>query len=251
VIEATEELKERQAKPDSPEALASIPSLQLSDIPTTSPVIPTAVSSAAGGATLLTHDLFTSDVLYADIALPLRAVPTRLLPLVPLFCRALTEMGTEKESVVELTERIDRTTGGLSVSPLVAQRRGVEEPVAAIRLRSKAMGSKVPDMFKLATDVLLTARLDDKERFKQMVLETKAGMEAGVVGGGHSFAAGRLAAQRGVAAWVNEQMGGIEHLFYIRDLAKRVDTEWDVIKADLEALRSAVLTSAVRAACIF
>jgi hypothetical protein len=39
------------------------------------------------GATVLSHDLFTNDVLYAEVALNLRPVPTRLLPLVPLFCR--------------------------------------------------------------------------------------------------------------------------------------------------------------------
>ena len=36
---------------------------------------------------MLSHDLFTNDVLYAEVALNLRPVPTHLLPLVPLFCR--------------------------------------------------------------------------------------------------------------------------------------------------------------------
>ena len=35
-----------------------------------------------------------------------------------------------------------------------------------------------------------------------MVLETKSGLEAGIVGSGHSFAASRLDAQRSVAGWV-------------------------------------------------
>jgi Zn-dependent M16 (insulinase) family peptidase len=51
-----------------------------------------------------------------------------------------------------------------------------------------------------------------------MVLETKSGLEGGVIGGGHSVAASRLDAQRSVAGWVSEQMGGLSYLFYIRDL---------------------------------
>ena len=51
-----------------------------------------------------------------------------------------------------------------------------------------------------------------------MVLETKSGLEGGVIGGGHSLAAARLDAQRSVAGWVSEQMGGLSYLFYIRDL---------------------------------
>ena len=35
-----------------------------------------------------------------------------------------------------------------------------------------------------------------------MVLETKAGLEAGVIGGGHRIAATRLDAQRSTAGWV-------------------------------------------------
>lgn len=45
------------------------------------------VTRQVSGATVLSHDLFTNDVLYAEVALNLRPVPTRLLPLVPLFCR--------------------------------------------------------------------------------------------------------------------------------------------------------------------
>ena len=54
--------------------------------------------------------------------------------------------------------------------------------------------------------------------FLQMVLETKSGLEGAVIGGGHSVAASRLDAQRSVAGWVSEQMGGLSYLFYIRDL---------------------------------
>lgn len=53
-----------------------------------------------------------------------------------------------------------------------------------------------------------------------MVLETKSGLEGAVIGGGHSIAAARLDAQRSVAGWVSEQMGGLSYLFYIRDLVR-------------------------------
>lgn len=44
-------------------------------------------SPCPGGATILSHDLFTNDVLYLDVALDMRPLPRNLLPLVPLFCR--------------------------------------------------------------------------------------------------------------------------------------------------------------------
>lgn len=77
-------------------------------------------------------------------------------------------MGTEKESFVELTERIGRKTGGLSVSPFVSDKRSTDEPVALVMISGKAMSDKAADLLDLFRDVLLTARLDDRERFKQV-----------------------------------------------------------------------------------
>lgn len=39
--------------------------------------------------TLLNHDLFTNDILYMEVALDMRPLPTDLLPLMPLFCRSV------------------------------------------------------------------------------------------------------------------------------------------------------------------
>ena len=64
-----------------------------------------------------------------------------------------------------------------------------------------------------------------------MVLETKAGLESGVIGAGHRFAASRLDAQRSTAGWVSEQMGGLSYLSFIRQLLPRVEEDWDLVKA--------------------
>jgi Zn-dependent M16 (insulinase) family peptidase len=93
-------------------------------------------------------------------------------------------------------------------------------------------------------DVLLSSRLDDRERFRQMVLETKASLESGVVGAGHSFAGSRLDAQRSVAGWAGELMGGIAYLDYVRALVGRVENDWDAVEADLRRIRAALLQRA-------
>ena len=253
VAAETEALRERQETPDTPEALACVPSLALSDIPREAPDVPTAISelsvpsSASAKAKLLSHELFTNDVLYLDALLPMRAIPAKLLPLVPLFCRSLTQMGTQAETFVELTDRIGRKTGGFSVSPSISDVRGKpDSPAAFVVLSGKAMRSQAGDLLSLASDVLLTARLDDRERFKQMALETKAGLEAGVVGAGHRFAARRLDAQRSRAGWAQEAMGGLSYLNYIRELVARVDADWEGVKADLESIRAALLVGAAQ-----
>lgn len=70
-----------------------------------------------------------------------------------------------------------------------------------------------------------------------MVLETKSNAEAGLVGSGQSFAGSRLDAQRSVAGWANELMGGVAYLDYIRGLVGRVESDWEGVQADLESIR--------------
>ena len=240
-VELTRALKEKQETPDSPEALACIPSLAVSDLPKQSTTIPTAVSEEAD-ATVLSHDLFTNEILYTEVLLDMRSIPERLLPLVPLFCRCLNgEMGTEKESFVDFNERIGSKTGGVSAYPMISNKKGSDAPVAYLVLRGKATSKRAGDMYSIMSDMLLSSKLDDKERFRQMVLETKSAGEAAVVGSGHSVAASLLGAMDSVAGRASEMTAGLEYLEYVRALEKRIDDEWDSISADLAEIRTCLL----------
>ena len=91
IVACTEALRASQQAPDSPEALAAIPSLTLADLPRENVILPKE-EGKAGDLAILAHDIDTSGILYAEILFPLDAVPTELLPLVPLMGRSLTEM---------------------------------------------------------------------------------------------------------------------------------------------------------------
>jgi len=56
------------------------------------PKVPTELVS--GEPTVLRHALPTSGVIYTDVAFDLSRVPEELIPLVPLFTRALKQLGT-------------------------------------------------------------------------------------------------------------------------------------------------------------
>lgn len=60
-----------------------------------------------------------------------------LLVFLLLLCLlpAWHQMGTAKESFIELTERIGRKTGGLSVYPFSSAKRGADTPVSYIMVR--------------------------------------------------------------------------------------------------------------------
>ena len=71
----------------------------MSDIPEGSQGLSRRISPPIGATKVLTHDLFTNDILYAEHLLDLKTVPAHLLALVPLWTRALGRMGTKTKSL--------------------------------------------------------------------------------------------------------------------------------------------------------
>lgn len=239
VQETMQRLRELQDTPDTPEALATIPTLTLDDLAREIRRIPAAEGELAG-VRLLTHDLFTNGILYLDLGFDLRSLPQRLLPYGELFGRLLLSMGTATQDYVKLSQRIGRETGGIHRTAHLATTRNGDATTHLI-LRGKATLSQGQALLDILQDVLLTARLDNQERLRQIVLEEKAGLEAGLIPGGHGVVFRRLRARFSTADWAAEQMGGVDYLFFLRRLIQRLEQDWPGVLADLEAVAAALI----------
>ena len=235
LVENTRALKLAQETPDSPEALATIPSLKLSDLERRNKLIPLAVSED-GGTKILYHDLFTNGVVYLDIGLDLHALPADLLPYATVFGRALLEMGAGDLDFVQLSQRIGRATGGLWHQTYTSVVRGSQRGAAWLFLRGKTMPEHAGELLAILRDVLLDVRLDNQERFRQIVLEEKASQEARLVPSGHNVVNTRLRANFNEADWAAEQIGGVSYLFFLRKLAQQVELNWPAVHATLEQI---------------
>ncbi|PRQ23158.1 putative metalloenzyme, LuxS/M16 peptidase, peptidase M16C associated [Rosa chinensis] len=238
---ATQELKLKQETPDPPEALRSVPSLSLLDIPKEPIPVPTEVGDI-NGVKVLQHDLFTNDVLYTEVVFNMSSLKQELLPLVPLFCQSLLEMGTKDLSFVELNQLIGRKTGGISVYPLTSSVRGKKDPCSHIIVRGKAMAGRAADLFHLINCILQEVQFTDQQRFKQFVSQSKARMENRLRGSGHGIAAARMDAKLNVAGWISEQMGGFSYLEFLQALEEKVDNDWERISSSLEEIRKSLLS---------
>ena len=241
IIRQTRELKVLQEKPDTPENLAKLPRLTLADLDKENKIIPTERADAAG-VEVLYHDLFTNGIVYLELGLNLHVLPADLLPYVKLFGRALVEIGTETEDFVQLQQRIGRRTGGIYPTTFLSAKRGDPDAAAWLFLRGKAAIGQVQEMLDIMRDVLLTVSLDNQERFRQMVLRAKAGLESGLVPSGHSVVNRRLRSYFNESSWASEQMNGIDYLFFLRRLAEQVENDWPAVLAMLEAVRSALIS---------
>ena len=155
---------------------------------------------------MLAHDLFTNGIVYLDLGFDLHGVSQELLPFLGLYGRVLLQMGTETQDYVKLTQRIGRSTGGITSALFTSTIRETTQSTLLLFLRGKAVISQAAEMLAILKEVLLTARHDNRERFKQIVLEEKARLEAGLVPGGHIVVNRRLRSRISTrpTGWLNK-----------------------------------------------
>jgi len=246
LIAETQRLKAKQAAHDAPEDLAKIPTLTKADLEPKVATVPYELEKVGSGsiATLMHHPQITNGVVYVDLMLDATRVSPAQLPYLSLLGSFMTELGTTKQDFVELQQRIGRETGGVRVGVSLSQMVAADgngPALGRMLMRGKSMVAQVPALLDVMRELLMEVNLDDKERFKQLLTEERAGTESSVVPSGHVYASSRIRAQYRVADWASEKMSGYEYLTFLRELSARIDTEWESISAELKAARNAVV----------
>lgn len=188
----------------------------------------------------------TRGIAYANLLLPLKGLPERLVPLLPLFARSLTELGTARRDFTELGAYMAAKTGGVGADTLLGTTRGERRTFSYLSLAGKAVYDKIPDLFGIFHEILLEPLRDPavaRERLRQMLLEGKARLEHGLQAAGHTAVGTRLRAHFTGAGALAERTGGVSYLASIRGLLEQLETQPEALLADLEELRALVMSA--------
>ncbi len=248
VIKATKELKDFQSQPDSPEAKATLPKLSLRDVdPKIKHIDITVKDGEKGAATIVTHDVCTSGIIYVDVGFDLTSIPLDELTLVSLLSSLLLDTGTSKLDRIQLAQYIDTHTGGLSLSSISGPR--VNNQVVAtpdnfidyMFVRGKAVSDKAPELFSIMHSVMTDANLDSQQRAVELLKQKKAFLEMSMVGSGHSYVATRLAARLTHGGLVAERTSGITYLKTLENILEQAENDWPALLERLTRLRDAII----------
>ncbi|MFC1467317.1 insulinase family protein [Verrucomicrobiota bacterium] len=239
IVAETEALQELQETPDAPEDLAKIPMLHRADMEPKAKIVPRA-ESAQAGANVLYHDLFTNGILYLDIGFDLHVLPQKYLKWLGLYSSALTEMGTQVHDFVTLSQLISQQTGGIRTS-MSHGALDSENGASRCFLRSKCMVPQSNQLLNLIEEILFQPNFDNKERFRQIVLEQKATLESCLIPSGHSAVAGHLKQYFNEAFYASEQACGFDTIFFLRELVKEIDADWNGVRSTLEEIHQLLI----------
>ena len=240
IVARTTQLHALQERPDDPAHLAAIPHLKLADMPKENRNVHK-TDGTIGAAPALFHHLPTAGIAYVTLAFDMAALPTRLVPLLPLFSRALSEMGTTKRSYVDLGLQVAGQTGGMDAYPTFMTSQPGRKPVSHFMVSGKANLDRVDGLADLFREIILDTEFDNLDRFRQMLFEERARQEQHLVPSGHSVVISRLGAVRSVAGGLSELAGGISNMDIVRDWADNLDERWPELLADLNRIRELLM----------
>ena len=240
IIENTKHLLKLQTTPDTPEALSTIPLLHRDDLDKNVQRVKRG-EQTLNETTILTHEIFTNGILYLDFSMDMHGLDQEDISYTSLLGSILLEMGTQHEDYVSLSQRIAKNTGGIYASPFLSAIKGSDQSIARFILRGKCMIDQTHELLEIMHDVLLQPNFNNKDRFKQIVLEHKSELESAIVPRGHSAVISRVKSHQNEAHWAAEQLGGVEALFFLRKLADEIEKDWPTVLKRLENIQATLI----------
>jgi Zn-dependent M16 (insulinase) family peptidase len=225
-------LEAHQSREEDPAILASLPHLSRKDLSLELEGAPHTLHEAAG-VPLLTHEIFTNGISYANLAIPVDLLDSGDYPWVPFFTGASVSVGLPGMDYAEVSSLLAQTVGGFygslktgSLSP------GAETSVALpsgifdlggrdwIIYRLKCLDEKFADALALALRLIREADFSDSRRIRDLVLEGKNEAESSLAPGGHHYASCRSARFSSRAAAVGDVWNGLGQIGFARYLAE-------------------------------
>lgn len=238
----TQRLKERQARPDSPEALASIPLLSLADIDRQVTRLPQE-ERCAGVCPVLFQPLFTNQIVYANLYFDTTAVEQADLPYLFLLQSLLGKVDTRELAYRELVKEINLHTGGISYQTLALPKAyDAEGYRPQLVVKAKALAGKAPQLFRLLGAICGGSRFDDVRRLRELVAESKARMGLVMLEYGHTVALSRVLSYVSPVESYNET-GLFSYFRFLEELEARWEERSQELVAGLQRVAGRVFAA--------
>lgn len=172
VIETTAKLKEMQQTPDTPEALATIPLLKISDISPKSQEFHME-ERELDGAKILFSDVNTNGIAYVNINFDLKSVPQDMLQYVYFLADVIGAVDTDKHPYAQIANLEGLHTGGLDYRLNANNNDKWEDGFNVMfRVSGRAFMRKLPEMFDIIGEVCTSSKYTDKKRIKELLMNT-------------------------------------------------------------------------------
>ncbi|HKK00589.1 MAG TPA: insulinase family protein, partial [Desulfuromonadales bacterium] len=242
------EARKLQDSQEAEEDLSCLPSLSRQDIPATEQAVP-AAAAPENGHEVVWCDQPTNGIGYFTAHLPTDCLTAELLPLLPIFCTLLTQVGAAGHSYLAMAERMEAGTGGILAGTLILESpQTLRDFTGGIELKGKALVRNQDKLFGILLDFCRAPDFTDLGRLQTVIGQMKTALENSIPSSGHSYAARAGAGHLSAAAAQRESWAGLSLIRLVRELAARRPEELAGFAEQLQAIAGTLFDSR-RIAC--
>lgn len=241
IVEDVAALRERQEAEDAPEARATLPRLHVSDIGPARPE-PQLVIDKQTPIPCLRHDLPTHQLAYALTYFDLSHLSFAELPYVTVLTRLMNQLATERMTAGELDSYVCANLGFLSFTTEVATQPNWKLANPRLLVSAGALSEKMDALARIPREVWSETVFEDTERMRDVLTQTRIGMEQSFLMNGHSAALARAMSYGSPAAVLTQQLSGVDFYLFLRDLLDNFDDRREGLCETLRALQARIFT---------
>ncbi len=241
IVKEAAELDEMQSTPNSPEALATLPRLSLSDIPP-EPFELNTIEEEVDGSTVLYTDEFANGINYLQMTFDLSGIDDDLIDYLSLYSEVFQKMGAGDDDYVRMAERQAASTGGIGAGVGTGSKIGDPDFVRpSFTVSSKAINAKLGDMLGLVEQKILGTDLTDMDRLKDIILQGRVGRRSSIVPSGNAYASSHAARHLSRNCALSERMNGVSEIQLMDLFADQFDDRQGDLIEKLERIREFIL----------
>ena len=229
-----EEFERWQNEPNTPEELATLPTLTIEDLNTEPKRIPTEIVSIDGCEVLL-HPMHTGGISYAELYFDATDATEDDLHYIRLFTDLIFEWDTEKRSVTELRNETKNHLGAFYLAPHPTQKMG--ESKLYVMANASCLDCEKENALAIIEEYLYSTLFNNKDVLSTNIKQHYTYSIEGITSRGDSYANMRDSAKQSGYGAIIEHLFGYEYHLFIKDLAKNIDKVADEVLAHLDRIR--------------
>lgn len=219
-------LKAWQQTPDSPEALATLPLLDLSEISPDPPLIPT-TEDTVSGVTVLRHTINTNGIVHLNLYFSLADLSLQDLTRLSLLPRLLGKLATTEHDSLSLQSAVKSLLGELRFDiTSYAEKDSVQKCTPYLCVYCSMLKENYAAGTALLAEILTKTILDQPERIRPVVLQAETTAQQIGITNGHAFAGICALSHFSARAAVNEAVNGYSSVRWLHDFAKDFDGQY-------------------------
>ena len=187
IVADSQALQKRQATPDSPEALETIPTLTRDDLEKKADTIAMEQQDVGGVPVCYVADE-TNGITYVNAYFDLHGLTREEISYVYLLSDLIGDMDTTDHTYGDIASLIDLYTGGIDYSvSAFSNRTDNKDYMPVFRFKAKGLTQNLDKLVDLLKEISLHTVFTNKDRLVELVEETKAGWDMDAFRRGHTI----------------------------------------------------------------